>query len=118
MNVNAEVVADSVLVTWDRISLPEITGYNVTYGSTKSDVMRNMTVMASDSSSNNNNNNNSNNNTESVMVNTLMTNEVYIFQVEAIGETEGEGSVVIGSQKSYITKLSIVAIFSTGKIKN
>ena len=69
-NVEVEVVSDSsVRVSWDRIALPEITGYRVYYSETGSEEEVFVTVPSS---------------ADSVVVGDLLNDVEYQFQVAAI----------------------------------
>ena len=78
MNVEVEVVSDtSVRVSWDIIDIPEITGYTVYYsqtGNRKRQSEESITVPSSDNS---------------VVIEGLLNNVEYQFQVVAIAELDG-----------------------------
>lgn len=90
LNVVVEVVSDdSVRVSWDRIDLPEIMGYRIYYSLAGS--AQNMTNSLSVPVSSN-----------SVIVDSLVSEEIYIFQVTAIADvygvaTEGARSLIGGA---------------------
>ena len=78
MNVEVEVIsAGSVKVSWDCLDIPEITGYIVYYNQTGNTQSVNVTSS-----------------TNSVLIDGLMNNVEYQFQVAAIAELDGD--VVIG----------------------
>ena len=85
MNVEVEVVSDtSVRVSWDSVDIPEITGYTVYYSQTGNRKRQNeesITVPSSDNS---------------VVIESLLNNMEYQFQVVAIAELDGD--VIIGQR--------------------
>ena len=98
LNVEVEVVSDtSVRVSWDSVDIPEITGYTVYYsqtGSRKRQSEESITVPSSDNS---------------VVIEGLLNNVEYQFQVVAIAELDGD---VIMGQKSLRSGI-IVALTTT-----
>ena len=85
MNVVVEIVSDtSVRVSWDSVDIPEITGYTVYYsqtGNRKRQSEESITVPSSDNS---------------VVIEGLLNNVEYQFQVVAIAELDGD--VIIGQR--------------------
>ena len=85
MNVELEVVSDtSVRVSWDSVDIPEITGYTVYYsqtGSRKRQSEESITVPSSDNS---------------VVIEGLLNNVEYQFQVVVIAELDGD--VIMGQR--------------------
>ena len=85
LNVEVEVVSDtSVRVSWDSVDIPEITGYTVYYsqtGNRKRQSEEFVTVPNSDNS---------------VVIEGLLNNVEYQFQVVAIAELDGD--VIIGQR--------------------
>ena len=71
--------ATSVRVTWDRLDIPEITGYIVYYSQTRNSEMVNIERSVSVQSSQN-----------SVTIYNLLTDVEYQFQMVALAELEGE----------------------------
>ena len=98
MNVEVEVVSDtSVRVSWDGVDIPEITGYTVYYsqtGNRKRQSEESITVPSSDNS---------------VVIEGLLNNVKYQFQVAAIAELDGD---VIMGQRSLPSEI-IVALITT-----
>ena len=98
MNVEVEVVSDtSVRVSWDSVDIPEITGYTVYYsqtGNRKRQSEESITVPSSDNS---------------VVIEGLLNNVEYQFQVVAIAELDGD--VIIG-QRSLLSGI-VVALPTT-----
>ena len=94
MNVEVEVVSDtSVRVSWDSVDIPEITGYTVYYsqtGNRKRQSEESITVPSSDNS---------------VVIEGLLNNVEYQFQVVAIAELDGD--VIIG-QRSLLSRIVVV----------
>ena len=84
MNLVVEVVSDtSVRVSWDSVDIPEITGYTVYYsqtGNRKRQSEESITVPSSDNS---------------VVIEGLLNNVEYQFQVVAIAELD-DGDVFTG----------------------
>ena len=99
MNVVVEVVSDtSVKVSWDSVDIPEITGYTVYYsqtGNRKRQSEESITVPSSDNS---------------VVIEGLLNNVEYQFQVVAIAELDGD---VIMGQRSVLSRV-VVALPTTG----
>ena len=79
MNVVVEVVSDtSVRVSWNIVDIPEITGYTIYYsqtGNRKRQSEESITVPSSDNS---------------VVIEGLLNNVEYQFQVVAIAELDGD----------------------------
>ena len=98
MNVEVEVVSDtSVRVSWDSVDIPEITGYTVYYsqtGNRKRQSEESITVPSSDNS---------------VVIEGLLNNVEYQFQVVAIAELYG--GVIMG-QRSLLSGI-VVALPTT-----
>ena len=96
MNVEVEIVSDtSVRVSWDSIDIPEITGFIVYYkqtGNRKRQSEESITVPSSDNS---------------VVIEGLLNNVEYQFQVVAIAELDGD--VIIGQRSNNMT-IIVVAI--------
>ena len=96
MNVEVEVVSDtSVRVSWDSVDIPEITGYTVYYnqtGNRKRQSEESITVPSSDNS---------------VVIEGLLNNVEYQFQVVAIAELDGD--VIMGQRSNNMT-IIVVAI--------
>ena len=94
MNVEVEVVSDTLVrVSWDSVDIPEITGYTVYYsqtGNRKRQSEESITVPSSDNS---------------VVIEGLLNNVEYQFQVVAIAELDG--GVVIMGQRSNMAVISI-----------
>ena len=94
MNVEVEVVSDtSVRVLWDSVDIPEITGYTVYYsqtGNRKRQSEESVTVPSSDNS---------------VVIEGLLNNVEYQFQVVAIAELDGD--VITGQRSSPFPYLSL-----------
>ena len=78
------VSAISILVSWDRLDIPEITRYIVYYSQTGNSEMV-ITVSGSENS---------------VTIDNLLTNEVYQFQVVALAELDGE---IIEGERSNVS---------------
>ena len=93
-NVEVEVVSDtSVRVSWDSVDIPEITGYTVYYsqtGNRKRQSEESITVTTSDNS---------------VVIEGLLNNVEYQFQVVAIAELDGD---VIMGQRSLLSVIVVV----------
>ena len=88
MNVVVEVVsAGSVRVSWDCLIIPEITGYIVYYSQTGNTQSMNVTTS-----------------TNSVLIDGLMNNVEYQFQVAAIAELDGD--VLVG-ERSVLNSVSV-----------
>ena len=98
MNLEVEVVSDtSVRVSWDSVDIPEITGYIVYYsqtGNRKRQSEESITVPSSDNS---------------VVIEGLLNNAEYQFQVAAIAELDGD---VIMGQRSLLSGI-VVALPTT-----
>ena len=98
MNLEVEVVSDtSVRVSWDSVDIPEITGYIVYYsqtGNRKRQSEESITVPSSDNS---------------VVIEGLLNNVEYQFQVVAIAELDGD---VIMGQRSLLSGI-VVALPTT-----
>ena len=94
MNVEVEVVSDtSVRVSWDSVDIPEITNYTVYYSQTgdrKRQSEESITVPSSD---------------KSVVIEGLLNNVEYQFQVVAIAELDGD---VIMGQRSNVTRIGLI----------
>ena len=90
MNVEVEVVSDtSVRVSWNSVDIPEITGYTVYYnqtGNRKRQSEESITVPSSDNS---------------VVIEGLLNNVEYQFQVAAIAELDGD--VIVGQRSTHKT---------------
>ncbi len=84
---------DSVKASWDNIDIPEITGYTVYYRQTESEESDN-SADVSDS-------------VNSILIENLMINVEYQFQVVAMAELNGE--VVVG-ERSTLDALSILTV--------
>ncbi len=98
MNVGAEMVSDdSVRVSWDSVDFPGISGYTIYYRQTDSGENE----MNADVISN------------SILIENLMANVEYQFQVAAIAELDGE--VIVG-QRSTINAMSILTVIATKSI--
>ena len=76
--------ATSILVSWDRLDIPEITGYIVYYSQTG-----NNEVVARVPGSKN-----------SVTINSLLTNVEYQFQVVAVAELDEESDTIMGERSN------------------
>ena len=98
MNLEVEVVSDtSVRVSWDSVDIPEITGYTVYYsqtGNRKRQSEEFVTVPNSDNS---------------VVIEGLLNNVEYQFQVVAIAELDGD--VIIG-QRSLLCNVERIVVAS------
>lgn len=94
LNIDVEMVSDhSVRVSWDRVDLPEITGYTVYYSQTENtDIGKSITVSSS---------------MNSVVIEDLVSDVEYQFQVAAIAELDEE--VIVG-QRSTLSAMSILTI--------
>ena len=96
MNVEVEVVSDtSVRVSWDSVDIPEITGYTVYYsqtGNRKRQSEESITVSSSDNS---------------VVIEGLLNNVEYQFQVVAIAELDGD---VIMGQRSLLCNVERIVV--------
>ena len=92
MNIEVEVVSDtSVRVSWDSLDIPEITGYTVYYSQTEiPTVAIEHSVKVS--------------NVDFVVIDGLMNNAGYQFQVVATAELDGD--VVIG-QRSMVSGILV-----------
>jgi fibronectin type 3 domain-containing protein len=92
MMVNVEIVsANSVRVSWDSIDIPEITGYTVYYSQTGNrERQSEVTVPSSDNS---------------VVIEGLVNNEEYQFQVAAIAVLDGE---IITGRRSMLSTITVV----------
>ena len=77
--------ATSVQVTWDQLDIPEITGYIVYNSQTGSNEMKTMVPGSKNS----------------VIIDKLLTNVEYQFQVVAVAELDGE--VVTGERSNMST---------------
>ena len=101
MNVVVEVVSDtSVKVSWDSVDIPEITGFTVYYsqtGNRKRQGEGSITVPSSDNS---------------VVIEGLLNNVEYQFQVVAIAELDGD--VIMGQRSVLILSRVVVALPTTG----
>ena len=99
MNLELEIVSDtSVRVSWDSVDIPEITGYTVYYsqtGSRKRQSEESITVPSSDNS---------------VVIEGLLNNVVYQFQVAAIAELDGD--VIVG-QRSLLNVIVAILLATT-----
>ena len=84
------VSANSVKVSWDRIIIPEITGYTVYYSQTGNRQSEEVSVTVPSSA-------------DSALIEGLVVNVEYQFQVVAVAELEG-GGVVMG-QRSMVTRI-------------
>ena len=97
MNVEVEVVSDtSVRVSWDSLDIPEITGYTVYYNQTanrKRPSEESITVPSSDNS---------------VVIEGLLNNVEYQFQVAAIAEVDGD--VIVGQRSMHKTTDMVVVM--------
>ena len=98
-NVEVEVVSDtSVRVSWDSVDIPEITGYTVYYnqtGNRKRQSEESITVPISDNS---------------VVIEGLLNNVEYQFQVAAIAEVDGE--TIVGQRSIPDDMAVILVVFS------
>ena len=99
-NVVVEIVSDtSVRVSWDSVDIPEITGYTVYYsqtGNRKRQSEDSITVPSSDNF---------------VVIEGLLNNVEYQFQVVAIAELDGD---VIMGQRSILDDMTVIlVVFST-----
>ena len=96
MNLVVEVVSDtSVRVSWDSVDIPEITGYTVYYSQTRSRKRQSeesITVPSSDNS---------------VVIEGLLNNVEYQFQVVAIAELDGD---VIMGQRSLLCNVEKIVV--------
>ena len=96
MNVEVKVVSDtSVRVSWDSVDIPEITGYTVYYsqtGNRKRQSEEPITVPSSD-------------NSVHVVIEGLLNNLEYQFQVVAIAELDGD---VIMGQRSNVIRIGVI----------
>ena len=94
MNVEVEVISDSsVRVSWDSVDIPEITGYIVYYsqtGNRKRQSEESITVPSSDNS---------------VVIEGLLNNVEYQFQVVAIAELDGD--VIMGQRSTGIVTVKL-----------
>ena len=102
MNVEVEVVSDtSVRVSWDSVDIPEITGYTVYYsqtGNKKRQSEESITVPSSDNS---------------VVIEGLLNNVEYQFQVVAIAELDGD--VIMGQRTTRKVTVKLCSKFE-GKL--
>ena len=88
LNVEVQVVSDtSVRVSWDSVDIPEITGYTVYYSQTGNRTRQSEESITVSSSNN------------SVVIEGLLNNVEYQFQVVAMAELDGD---VIMGQRSLI----------------
>ena len=91
MNVEVEVIsAGSVRVSWDSLDIPEITCYIVYYSQTGNTQSVNVTTS-----------------TNSVVIDGLMSNVEYQFQVAAIAELDGERFI---GERSILNSMSIATL--------
>ena len=91
VNVEVEVVTDmSVRVSWNLLDIPEITGYIVYYSQTGNTQSVNVTTS-----------------TNSVVINGLMNNVKYQFQVAAIAELDG---IRIIGERSNMSVVALIII--------
>ena len=91
MVINVEVEeasAGTVRVSWDSLDIPEITGYIVYYSQTGNTQTRNVTTS-----------------TNSVVIDGLMNNVEYQFQVAAIAEQDGD--LILGERSTLINMVAI-----------
>ena len=89
MNVEVETASSgSVRVSWDSLNIPEITGYIVYYNQKGSTDFINVTVP-----------------TNSAVIDGLMNNVEYQFQVAAIADHDG--AVIIGERSAVATQTEI-----------
>ena len=94
MNVVVEVVSDtSVRVSWDSVDIPEITGYTVYYSQTGNRKRQSEEFITVPSSNN------------SVVIEGLLNNVEYQFQVVAIAELDGD---MIMGQRSNVTRIGVI----------
>ena len=102
-NVVVEIVSDtSVRVSWDSVDIPEITGYTVYYsqtGNRKRQSEESITVPSSDNS---------------VVIEGLLNNVEYQFQVVAIAELDGD---VIMGQRSILDDSAVVFVALPGLLE-
>ena len=98
-NVVVEIVSDtSVRVSWDSVDIPEITGYTVYYsqtGNRKRQSEDSITVPSSDNF---------------VVIEGLLNNVEYQFQVAAIAEVDGE--TIVGQRSIPDDMAVILVVFS------
>ena len=95
MNVEVEVVSDtSVRVSWDSVDIPEITGYTVYYSQTgnRRQSEESITVPSSNNS---------------VVIEGLLNNVEYQFQVVVIAELDGD---VIMGQRSLLCNVERIVV--------
>ena len=96
MNVEVEIVSDtSVRVSWDNVDIPAITGYKIYYnqtGNRKRQSGESITVPSSDNS---------------VVIEGLLNNVEYQFQVVAIAELDGD---VIMGKRSILNNMTIIVV--------
>ena len=88
VNVELDVISSTSLrVSWDRLDIPEITRYIVYYSQTENSEMV-ASVNVSDSEN-------------SVIIEDLMSNIQYQFEVVAVAEVEGDE--VMGERSNHVT---------------
>ena len=93
MNVEVEIVSDtSVRVSWDSVDIPEITGYKIYYNQTRNRSEESITVPSSNNS---------------VVIEGLLNNMEYQFQLVAIAELDGD---LIMGQRSILNKMTIIVV--------
>jgi fibronectin type 3 domain-containing protein len=99
MMVSVEVVsANSVRVSWDSIDIPEITGYSIYYSQTGNRERQcEVTVPSS---------------VNSVVIEGLVNNEEYQFQVAAIAVLDGE---IITGRRSMLSTITAVTTIADGR---
>ena len=96
INVEVEIVFDtSVRVSWDSVDIPEITGYTVYYSQTGNRKRQSEEFITVNSS------------VTSVVIEGLLNNVEYQFQVVAIAELDG--NVIMGQRSNNMT-IIVVAI--------
>ena len=100
LNVEVEVVTDvSVSVSWDSLDIPKVTGYTVYYNQTRN--------------GGNEQSVNVTNSTNFVVINNLINNVEYQFQVAAIAELDG---ILIVGERSIVVMLTLPTKSSSGII--
>ena len=102
LNVEVEVVTDvSVRVSWDSLDIPEITGYTVFYNRTGNGTEEQSVNVTTSH--------------DSVVIDNLMNNVEYQFQVAAIAKLDGV--LIVGERSMLDNKSKVVVALPTTTTK-
>ena len=99
MNVEVEITsATSVRVSWDRLDIPEITGYIVYYSQRQRDIKHIFSLK------------------NSVIIDNLLSDVEYQFEVVAVAELDGD--VVTGDSERVTVLIPATTITPTDSVSN